>query len=105
MDSNGAYVDSLAFDEQAAYFEALYGTPEQQAYLDEVAQAKFEPDTVSALESLMSEEIALAVAGLECEGTYQDQWQDIQDDIMDQYVLDHEGELRAIAAQFLATEN
>lgn len=92
--------DGWTEDEIAQWYSSTSQT-QRDAYLDEVARTPYDAATTAALEELMQDEIALAVADQECSGTYQDEWQAIQDDVQAQYVTAHEAELRAIAAQFL----
>lgn len=62
------------------------------------------PEQRSALEELLQEEIALAVAQFECSKPLNEQMSEIYADIEEKFVLEHEDELRALAAQLSGTK-
>jgi hypothetical protein len=57
-------------------------------------------DQRSQLESLLQEEIDLAVAQYECSKPYNEEMAEIYADVEEKFALEHEDELRALAAQF-----
>src|SRR5690606_30879535 len=59
-------------------------------------------DQRSQLEALLEEEIALALAEFECSQPFNEKSQDIYEEIEEKYALEHEDELRELAASLAA---
>ncbi len=86
-------------DEINDWFENT--SPEQQdAFWTDLYTIKLSDDQRAQLEDLLQEEIALATAELGCSKPYNEKAADIRADIEERYALEHEAELREIAAQF-----
>jgi hypothetical protein len=56
----------------------------------------------SALEALLQDEIEIATANYECSATQQEEFEGVYADIEEQFALEHEGELEALAASLVA---
>lgn len=86
-------------DEISDFFE---NTPQDE--IDALFNQSYDltADQRAQLEELLEEEIALALAEFDCSAPFYEKSQQIYEEIEEQYALEHEDELRALAASLAA---
>jgi hypothetical protein len=82
--------------EQLTEYEATHTQEEVDALFD--TQTEFTADQRTQLEALVTQEIAVALTEHECSASLKDESADIYADVEEQYALEHQDELAALAA-------
>lgn len=82
--------------EQLTEYEATHTQEEVDALF--TTQAEFTADQRTQLEALVTQEIAVALTEHECSASLKDESADIYADVEEQYALEHQDELAALAA-------